>query len=92
VRRVNDVGLQRAGFSEQDIESLHAAFRMIYRSGNPRQRTLENLRAQAPSEVVLELVQSLENTGLGQKGRYRESLRAELARQGARRILGEVHA
>jgi UDP-N-acetylglucosamine acyltransferase len=93
VRSVNKVGLRRAGFKDEDVDPLWAAFRLIYRSGDPRRHSLEQLRS-APSlpTLVLELVQALEKTELGLKGRYRESLRAQFRRAGEERILGEVRA
>jgi UDP-N-acetylglucosamine acyltransferase len=95
VRRVNDVGLERAGFSPEEIESLHRAFRRIWRSKTtePRRRILAELKG-APdvTRPVLELVDALEKTELGLKGRYLESKRAEFARQGQERILGATHA
>jgi UDP-N-acetylglucosamine acyltransferase len=93
VRGVNVVGLRRAGFSEAEIEGVVGAYRLIYRSGAPRLRTLEELkRDPGSSPLVLELVEALEQTNLGLKGRYRESLRADFARAGAERILGAAHA
>jgi len=95
VRRVNDVGLERAGFSSEDIESLHRAFRRIWRSKTtePRRAILQDLRSETgATRVVLELVDALERTELGLKGRYLESKRAEFARLGQERILGETHA
>jgi UDP-N-acetylglucosamine acyltransferase len=95
VRRVNDVGLERAGFSAEDIESLHRAFRRIWRSKTtePRRAILQDLRSETgATRVVLELVDALERTELGLKGRYLESKRAEFARLGQERILGETHA
>ena len=95
VRRVNDVGLERAGFAPEDIESLHRAFRRIWRSKTtePRRSILADLRGEAGvTRVVLELVEALERTELGLKGRYLESKRAEFARIGQERILGETHA
>ncbi|MCC6409559.1 MAG: acyl-ACP--UDP-N-acetylglucosamine O-acyltransferase [Planctomycetes bacterium] len=91
VRNVNQVGLERAGFTRDDIEALKHAFRVIYRSGEPRSRTLEQVRADAATRpVVLELVEALEHTEAGRKGRHRESLRETFAKLGAERILGEV--
>ncbi len=91
VRNVNLVGLERAGFPKEDIEALKNAFRVIYRSGEPRKRSLELLRADPTSpRVVLELVEHLENTEIGRKGRHRESLREDFAKLGFERILREV--
>lgn len=95
VRRVNDVGLERAGFSAEDIESLHRAYRRIWRSKTtePRREILQDLRNEmSASRPVLELVEALERTELGLKGRYLESKRAEFARLGQARILGATHA
>jgi len=93
VRRVNVIGLRRAGFEEAQIESLQHAFREIYRSGNPRRATLDALKADpGQAGVVLELVESLERTGQGLKGRYRESLRAEFADQGEGLFTAVDHA
>jgi len=93
VRRVNDVGLERAGFSEAEIESLHQAHKRLWRSktSEPRSKVLRELR-EAPDVTpsVLTLVAALERTDMGLKGRYRESLRGEYARQGRARILGEA--
>jgi UDP-N-acetylglucosamine acyltransferase len=88
VRGVNVIGLQRGGFPEAEIELLRTAFRKIYRSGHPRRRVLDELKAEgAGSPLLANLIQSLENTELGAKGRYRESLREQFARAGAERIL-----
>jgi UDP-N-acetylglucosamine acyltransferase len=87
VRGVNVIGLQRGGYPEEAIESLRQAFRRIYRSGNPRSRTLDELKTEMEgSPLVSNLVKSLEQTELGAKGRYRESLRAEFLRLGSERI------
>jgi len=78
VRRVNDVGLQRAGYSPESIGSLNQAFRKIYK----RSRELNRLKAfdeieadRDASEEVLYLVQFLRRSLQGRHGRYRESLR-----------------
>jgi UDP-N-acetylglucosamine acyltransferase len=90
VRGVNVIGLQRGGFSESEIEALRQAFRIIWRSGDPRRSTLEDLKARADgSRVLAHLVESLLNTEKGAKGRYRESLREQFQRAGVQRVLGE---
>jgi UDP-N-acetylglucosamine acyltransferase len=87
VRKVNEIGLQRGGYSESAIEELRTAFRRIYRSGLPRSQTLRDLKQELPgSPLVAHLIRSLENSDRGTKGRYRESLRDEFARRGAERI------
>ncbi len=88
VRGVNVIGLQRGGVAEKDIEDLREAFKRVWRSGDPRSKTLEDLRAQfAESPAVMRLVRELEQTDVGAKGRYRESLRADFMRIGQERLL-----
>jgi len=88
VRGVNVIGLQRGGVPESDIEALREAFKRVWRSGDPRSKTLEGLHAEfAGSTPVMRLVRELEQTDVGQKGRYRESLRAEFTRIGQERLL-----
>jgi len=90
VRGVNVIGLQRGGFPEEEIEILRQAFRVVWRSGDPRRNTLEELRARSNgSRALSHLVESLSNTEKGAKGRYRESLREQFLREGVDRILGE---
>jgi len=88
VRGVNEVGLTRAGFQAADIERLWHAFRMLYRSGDPKRRTIDALRADAGMpRLVQDLLDNLEQTEQGQKGRHRESMRAEFRRAGEELIL-----
>jgi len=92
VRKVNEIGLQRGGYSEVAIEELRTAFRRIFRSGLPRSQTLKELKSEMPdSPLIAHLIRSLENTERGTKGRYRESLREEFARLGNERILARTH-
>jgi UDP-N-acetylglucosamine acyltransferase len=93
VRRVNVIGLRRAGFEEPEIEGLQRAFRRVWRSGEPRRAILDELKTdvEAP-EAVLHLTEFLERTGVGLKGRYRESLRADFEVHGRERILGTSRA
>ena len=91
VRGVNVIGLQRNGLPEDQIEDLRESFKRIFRSGDPRKHTLERLKEDLPTApLVNRLVQSLERTELGAKGRYRESLRTQFSAEGRRAILGEV--
>ena len=93
VRRVNVIGLRRAGIENPEIESLQRAFRRVWRSGETRSAILDELKGDPDATgAVLLLVEFLEQTGLGLKGRYRESLRAEFTRRGQERILGTAHA
>jgi UDP-N-acetylglucosamine acyltransferase len=43
---LNNVGLRRAGFTREDISTLKAAYRLIYRSGLPFNEMLAALKAQ----------------------------------------------
>lgn len=88
VRGVNKIGLARGGQTADAIEELEVAFRRIYRTGNLRKHTLEELRGEyAHSKLVMNLVHALENTEKGAKGRYRESRRDEFLKLGQERIL-----
>jgi len=91
VRKVNIIGLERSGVSFEEIGALRAAFRRLFRSGEPRGRVVRELEESSPGPCVLELVQALRRTEQGAKGRYRESLRDEFRRQGAERVLGGAH-
>ena len=87
VRKVNEIGLHRAGVGEREIAELKRVFRLLWRSPEPRSRVVERLaRGGAGGPLVQRLVQALRNTELGAKGRYRETLRDEFARLGAERI------
>lgn len=90
IRKVNLIGLERAGMSSDDVQELRAAFRRLYRSGEPRHRVMAAIEEQTPGPYVAELIAALRRTELGAKGRYRETLRDEFQRAGAERVLGEV--
>lgn len=87
VRGVNIIGLQRAGISEEDILALRDAYRRLWRSSRPLAIGLEELAQDpSPSPFVVRLIASLQRTEQGLKGRFRESMRAEFAAEGARRV------
>ncbi len=93
VRGVNKIGLQRGGQTLESIEALETAFRRIYRTGNTRRQTLDELKIEFPeAKLVMNLVHALEDTEKGAKGRFRESRREEFMRLGQQRILGSVLA
>jgi UDP-N-acetylglucosamine acyltransferase len=88
VRGVNKIGLARGGQPAEQIEALEIAFRRIYRSGNTRKHTLDELKHEfGHMALVMTLVSALEDTEKGAKGRFRESRREEFLRQGQERIL-----
>lgn len=78
VRRVNEVGLKRAGYEEGAIKDLDEAFRQLYRkkrlNGTKVFEKIEN--QEEPSEEVMYLVEFLRRSLEGKHGRYRESLRS----------------
>ncbi len=87
VRKVNVIGLERAGVPAQQIHELRLAFRLLFRSDEPRQRVLERIEREPSGELVRELVRALRNAELGLKGRYRETLRDEFVRAGEALLL-----
>jgi UDP-N-acetylglucosamine acyltransferase len=93
VRGVNKIGLARGGQVAEQIEALETAFRRIYRSGNTRKQTLDELKSEFGSmALVMNLVHALEDTEKGAKGRFRESRRDEFLRQGQERVLSGASA
>lgn len=52
---LNTVGLRRAGYSNDEIATLKAAYRVIYRRGLPWAEVLETLRAEFPSGLAAHL-------------------------------------
>ncbi len=92
VRKVNVIGLDRAGFDAEEVQEIRAAFRRLYRSGEPRNRVIAELEASSPGAAVRELIEALRRSEVGAKGRYRESLREEFHRAGVERVLSEVRS
>ena len=87
VRKVNVIGLERAGFPPEEIQELRLAFRRLFRSDETRSRGLARVELEFKSPLVHELVQALRDTELGLKGRYRETLRDEFRRAGEELML-----
>jgi len=79
VRRVNEVGLQRAGYPQEKIDALHEAFLKIYRTQElNRMKVFNEIEASGEaSEEVLYLVRFLRRSLDGMHGRYRECARKE---------------
>ncbi len=76
VRAVNVIGLRRDGFSEEAIEALREAFRLIYRSELAREEALSRLEGKGGATgEVRELVEFLRRMEGGKHGRGREVLR-----------------
>lgn len=81
IRQVNVIGLEREGFSKEQISEIKEAFRKIFRSGElNKNRILETLEMDEDvSPEVKYLVAFLRNSDKGKFGRYRESFRYSTA-------------
>lgn len=77
VHRVNVIGLERAGASEQRIEAIRDAYRLLFRPNVlNRSQVVEQLDAQDDlTEDVRYLVDFLKRIPLGKSGRQREAER-----------------
>jgi UDP-N-acetylglucosamine acyltransferase len=87
VRKLNVIGLERAGLPAAEIQELHVAFRRLFRGDETRSRALARAEQEPSGELVRELIRSLRNTELGLKGRYRETLREEFRRAGEKLLV-----
>lgn len=78
VRAINEEGLRRHNFSDQDIVDLKKAFRQLFRTGN---NISENLKAMAEQENrndhVTYLCEFLQRSCSGRFGRYLETIRKD---------------
>jgi len=73
VRKVNTVGLQRGGFTDDQIAALREAHRRLYRSRKPRSEILAQVEAdEAVTPEVEELCRFLRRVEQGHRGRSRE--------------------
>ncbi|MFQ5964838.1 MAG: acyl-ACP--UDP-N-acetylglucosamine O-acyltransferase [Candidatus Scalinduaceae bacterium] len=77
VRQVNTIGLERAGFSQDKINSIKEAFKQLFRSEtlNRSQILSELERQENLLPEVKVLIDFFKNVDKGKSGRYRESLR-----------------
>jgi UDP-N-acetylglucosamine acyltransferase len=77
VHRVNIVGLQRHGFSDEGIQALRSAHRILYRSKLTRAEAFKILEGgEGPTPEVRYLIDFLKRQVAGRQGRQREILRA----------------
>jgi UDP-N-acetylglucosamine acyltransferase len=67
---LNMVGLKRAGLSLEEIRTLKAAYRLLYRSGLKQEEALLRMEAELPGPHVRELVSFVRDS---QRGICRES-------------------
>ncbi|MDN3513275.1 MAG: acyl-ACP--UDP-N-acetylglucosamine O-acyltransferase [Candidatus Brocadia sp.] len=77
IRQVNIIGLEREGFSKEQIDEIKEAFRTVFRSNElNKSKILEELeRKKDISPEVTYLVAFLRNIDKGKFGRYREFFR-----------------
>ncbi len=77
VRGVNSIGLKRRGFSNEAIEALKEAHRLIYRSHLTAAQAVDQIAASAEPVLpeVRYLIDFLRQTFAGRQGRAREALR-----------------
>jgi UDP-N-acetylglucosamine acyltransferase len=77
IRQVNVIGLEREGFSKEQIDEIKEAFRMLFRSRELNKgKILEEMEKKKDiSPEVKYLVTFLRNIDKGKYGRYRESFR-----------------
>ena len=80
IKTVNAVGMRRAGISEDTIDCIKSAFRMLYRKHvkleDVRSHFEEELDGVLPLELA-ELLQFIQNQRAGKLGRAREAIRAQ---------------
>ncbi len=77
IRQVNVIGLEREGFSKEQVSEIKKVFRVLFRSnGLNRIKSLEQLERQKNISPEIEyLITFLRNTDKGKFGRFRESFR-----------------
>jgi UDP-N-acetylglucosamine acyltransferase len=73
-RGINQIGLQRHGYSEDQIKALRAAYKTLFRGGLNVSQALDTLRANAPTEEVQRLIDfaATSQRGLVMAGREEE--------------------
>lgn len=77
IRQVNIIGLEREGFSKEQVDEIKKVFRVLFRSnGLNRSKSLEELERQKNISPEVEyLITFLKNIDKGKSGRFRESFR-----------------
>lgn len=75
IRCINEVGLRRAGFSEESITALKRAFRRLFRSGVPRKQLVDEFETEGIHDAnVLHLVRSLRRSACHLHNRFLEAV------------------
>ncbi len=91
VRAVNEEGLKRNGFNDDDVAEIKKAFRLLYRKDGDMNEHLRQLRSTAPmNEHVDYLCRFVEASCQGRFGRFRELQRQDSRRERLRRLPHEV--
>ena len=63
---LNIVGLRRHGFSNETIENIHEAYRMLYQSGKLRSESLEDIKKTLPmSKEIVYIINFVETAKRG---------------------------
>jgi UDP-N-acetylglucosamine acyltransferase len=63
---VNRIGMERHGLSKETIQSVHSAYKVVFRSGSPLQGALEQLRERFPGVAhVEEMIEFIEGSERG---------------------------
>ncbi len=62
VRGINQVGLERRGFSSEAVKSLREAYRIIYRANLNTKQALEAIREQVPANPQIDALVSFIET------------------------------
>ena len=77
-RRVNIIGLKRAGMDPDGVDAIQEAFRLLYRSRRSRRDVIQEMieRDDLTPEVQY-LVEFLRQSQMDKRGRYLETMRAE---------------
>jgi UDP-N-acetylglucosamine acyltransferase len=67
VKNINKIGLQRAGFSSDDIQIAHYAYKLFYREGLNRSQALEQMRSykQNNSPIIKNIINFIEQSERG---------------------------
>jgi UDP-N-acetylglucosamine acyltransferase len=66
IRGINQVGMERAGFSQQSLKAIKEAFRLLYRSKLNTRQAIEKMRTEIePVEEIGQLIEFIEKSERG---------------------------
>jgi UDP-N-acetylglucosamine acyltransferase len=78
VRGLNETGLKRAGYSQEDIDALDEAYRKLFGKKKPMAVAISEFELQnGINPYVKQMVEFLQRRSVGKYGRYLETLRAK---------------